>query len=369
MNIFKNKYYIFSILIIVSIFIGCNDKSDEDIKIGFIAGLSGKYSNLGSSVRDGLLLAFDEIDYKIDDKKIKIIQKDDKQNKDEAKKSIDSLIKSNVKIIVGNATSSMTTISLDAIKDKKDILLFSATASSNNFTGKDDNFIRVQLEQSTKKHIKAVNYLIKNNYKKVYLIYDSTNMSYVNGYKNIFQKLFVSKGGEKFVGSSNINNDYKNILNDLNSQEYDLILVVANSIDSANIIQYIRLNKINKKILSSGWAKTRNFIQNGGKAVEGVLFSTSYDEQSKDKGYIEFVNNFKNKYNVLPSSSAAQGYEVGKIIIENLKISSNPEKLKNRILNIKKYNGVQGDIIFDKYGDIFREYFMMTIKDSKYIKL
>jgi len=368
-NLLKDKKYLFIILIITSIFVGCNDKSDEEIKIGFIAGLSGKYSNLGSGVRDGLLLAFDEVNYKIDNKKIKIIQKDDMQNKDEAKKAITSLIKNNVKLIVGNTTSSMTAISLDAIKNKKDILLFSATASSNDFTGKDDNFIRVQLEQSTKKHIKAVNYLIKNNYKKVYFIYDSTNMSYVNGYKNIFQKLFISKGGENFVGSSDINNEYKDILNDLNTKEYDMILVVANSIDSANIIQYIRLNKINKKIFSSGWSKTRNFIQNGGKAVEGVLFSTSYDEQSKDKYYIKFLNSFKNKYNSLPSESAVQGYEVGKIIIKNLKISSNFETLKTRILNIKEYRGVQGNIIFDKYGDIEKEYFMMTIKDSKYIKL
>ena len=87
MKVFKNKQYLFILLIISIIFAGCSDKSDDDIKIGFVAGLSGKYSNLGTNVRDGFILAFDEIDNKIDGKKIKIIQKDDKQDNEEAKKN------------------------------------------------------------------------------------------------------------------------------------------------------------------------------------------------------------------------------------------------------------------------------------------
>lgn len=49
-------------------FTGCDTKNNNDIKIGFIVGLSGKYSSLGTSIRDGFLLAFDEIDYKINKK-------------------------------------------------------------------------------------------------------------------------------------------------------------------------------------------------------------------------------------------------------------------------------------------------------------
>ena len=63
--------------------------------------------------------------------------------------------------------------------------------------------------------------------------------------------------------------------------------------------------------------------------------------------------------------------EVGlqKILIENLKKSSDISTLKNRILEIKKYDGLQGDIIFDKYGDVFREYFIMKVQNSEYKKV
>ena len=110
------------ILVLITIFMfnACSKKENEDIKIGFIAGLSGKYSSLGTSIRDGFTLAFQEIDYTINNQKVEIIQKDDKQDENEAKKIIDGFVKDNIKLIVGNTTSSMTKISFPVINKQKD---------------------------------------------------------------------------------------------------------------------------------------------------------------------------------------------------------------------------------------------------------
>ncbi len=357
-----------SILLSSLFFTACDDKKEEEIKIGFVAGLSGKYSSLGTSIRDGFVLAFDEIDHTINNKQIKIIQKDDKQDKKEAKKIIDSFIKQEIKLIVGNATSSMTAISLPIVNKQKDMLLISATSSSDDFSFKDDNFLRIQVEHSVKRYKNLSQYAAKNGYKNIFFIYDSKNYKYASGYENIFQKTFIESGGNKFVGKADLNGDYKDIIKQLKEIKYDLILIVGNSLDSANIIQYIRHNKINTQILGSGWAKTMDFIENGGRAVEGVIFSTGYDDKSKDKKFLEFIERFKNKYNKTPSVFAAQGYELGQILIKELKQSSDISNLKQRILKTKKFEGLQGDIIFDKYGDVFREYFIMEVKNKEYIE-
>ncbi|MEA2017132.1 MAG: ABC transporter substrate-binding protein [Campylobacterota bacterium] len=365
----KSKQYILVLLVFILSFTGCNDKKDEEIKIGFVAGLSGKYSALGISIRDGFTLAFDEIDNKIDGKKVKIIQKDDKQDENEAKKIIDNFIKNDIKLVVGNATSSMTAVSVSAVNKQKNMLLISATASSSDFTKKDDNFLRIQVEHSDKRYKTLLDYTTQQGYKNIFFIYDSKNLKYTQGYEEIFQDMFVANGRNKFVGKVDLNKPYEEIVQSIKSVKNDLILIVGNSVDSANIIQYIRLNKINTKILGTGWAKTMDFITNGGKAVEGVLFSTGYDDKSKDKSFLDFVEKFKIKYGRVPSVFSAQGYELGQILIKNLRNSTDISTLKQRILTIKKYDGLQGDIIFDKYGDIFREYFIMEVKDSKYIKL
>ena len=71
----------------------------------------------------------------------------------------------------------------------------------------------------------------------------------------------------------------------------------------------------------------------------------------------------------MPFVLDAQGYELGKILIQNLLESEDISTLKQRILKKKIYEGLQGNIIFDKYGDITREYFIMQVKNAKYVKI
>ena len=75
-----------NILLIIFVFISftaCIDKNKEDsIKIGVILGLTGKYSDLGLYEKNGIVLAFDKINYQINNKKVELIFKDDKQDKE-----------------------------------------------------------------------------------------------------------------------------------------------------------------------------------------------------------------------------------------------------------------------------------------------
>ncbi|APW65413.1 hypothetical protein LPB137_05905 [Poseidonibacter parvus] len=356
-----------SFLIIIIFFNSCVNTKEEDIKIGFVAGLSGKYSALGTSIRDGFTLAFEEIDYMINNQKVEIIQKDDKQDENEAKKAIEYFLQNDIKLIVGNTTSSMSKVSYQIIDKQTDTLLISPTASSNYFNKKDDNFLRIQVENSDKKFKGLIEYVKKN--KNIVFIYDSKNQDYSSDYEKFFKKELQLKWQNSFVEKFDINEPYKNIVENLKIKKIDLIVVIANSIDSANIIQYLKVNDIKGQILASGWAKTKDFISNGGRAVEDVLFSTEYDENSKDIDFLKFRNLFMKTYNKEPSAIETQGYELGKILINKLSKSSDISTLKQRILKQEIYKGLQGNITFDKYGDVTREYFMMKVKNAKYVRI
>ena len=350
-------------------FTSCQDDKKDEIKIGFVAGLTGKYSSLGSDIRDGFMLGFDEINFKINNKKINIIQKDDNQDPKVAKTIIDNFIKNDIKLIVGNATSSMTKISIDTLKDKNDFLLASVTASASEFTKKDDNFIRIQVEHNEKRYDALKKYILKHNVKKVFYIYDNNNLIYSKGYFGFFQDILVHTGGEKFVDTNTIQDGYKNIIKKMKNNNFDLILIVANSSDSANLIQHLRINKINNDVLISGWANTNDFIEFGGKSVEGIVVSTGYDKYSKNKYYIDFITKFKEKYHTEPSVFSAQGYELSQILIKNLKKTTDISKLKSYILEEKIYKGLQGNITFDKFGDVNRDYFIMKVINGKFTKI
>lgn len=338
------------------------------IKIGFIAGLSGKYSSLGNSVHNGTLLAFEEINYTINGSKIKLIQKDDKQDNKIAKKVITELLDDDVKIIIGNSTSSMTEISIKEIENKKDVLLISPTASSNQFSNIDDNFLRTQISNNSKMFDTLSKYLIKNSLLNISIIYDENNLSYVNSFTNNFEKSFLLQGGKNLENKIKINQDYKKIISKLASNESDLILIIANSLDSSKLIQYIKLNNIKTKIVCSAWSKTNEFLTNGGKSVEGVVILTSYNDSSQNKKYLEFVKRYENRYKKKPSAFAAQAYETAHIIITTLKNNENIVKVKENILLKKDFDGLQGLIRFNSYGDVLRESFLMSVKNSKFEK-
>ena len=353
------------ILCILLIFMGCENKQDSDLKIGFFAGLSGKYSNLGVSSRDGFMLAFDEINYTIKNQKIQIIEKDDQQKDQKAKETIEYFVDNNIKLIVGNTTSSMTKVALPLIP--KDTLLLSSTASSSFFTKKEDNLLRIQVDNSSKRYISLAKSFISKGYKNIFFIYDSKNKAHTDDYNYILEKNFIDQGGKKYIGKMDLNSKYSNILAQLQKTQSDVIVIAGNSVDSASIIQYLRLHNIHAKIFVSGWAKTNDFIMQGGKAIEGVLFSGTYDENSQDKRFLRFKTAYENKYKKSPSVFALQGYELAQIIIQNLRNSMDVQTLKQRILQIKRYDGLQGDIIFDKYGDVMRNFFMMEVRNSKFV--
>jgi len=364
------KTIIFSGLIITFltyIFYSYNDS--KVIKIGLVAGLSGKYSSLGTDVRNGTVLAFEDINYRIDNTQFELIQKDDKQDKSEAKKVIEEFIEDDIKVVIGNSTSSMTKISLESIEEENDVMLISATASSDDFSFKNDNFIRTQVANNYRKFQSLSLYAKEKKYGNILSIYDPNNMSYSKGYMSNFQKAYVKNGGKPFLDSIKITQSYENIKEKINAQNVDTLLIIANSIDSAKLIQYLKINGINKIILCAGWAQTMDFIEEGGKAVEGVLFNTGYNSNSKEEKYLRFVVQYENKYNKKPSVFAAQAYETANILIETLQMDNNVLNLKTNILDKKNFKGLQGNITFDKYGDVNRKFFMMSVQDGQYKKV
>jgi branched-chain amino acid transport system substrate-binding protein len=364
------KITILAIVIIsVILFIQTRNSKPESIKLGFVAGLSGKYSTLGSNVRNGVLIALEEINYKIGNKKIELIQKDDKQNSKEAKKVINELINSDVKVIIGNTTSSMTQISIDIINKHKDVLLFSPTASSNLFSSKDDGFLRTQVANSSSKFASSVKYFMSKDIKNVISVYDSNNLAYSKDSINNLEKAFINENGKKFIDTIKLSESFETIKEKINKQNVDLIVVVASSIDSAKLIQYLRINNIDTTIMGSAWGRSQDFIEEGGISVEGVLFVSSYDNNSKIKRYLDFKEKFEKRFNKIPSVFAMQAYETTKIIIDTLKKDENVNNLKINILKQKVYNGLQGEIVFDKYGDVSRDFYLVNIKDGKYQRI
>lgn len=360
-------YMLISILFILLI-IFYYKKEEKVVKIGFVGALTSKYSVLGNAMMNGVLLAFEEVDYQIDNKKIELIFKDDKKDIELNKQIVNDFINQGVKIVIGNVTSSMSKVSMSIINNYDDMFMISASSASNEFTKKDDRFFRVHVANNAQRFHSFTKYIKEKNFNKVYGIYDPFNKTYTYDYLVNFEKSFISKGGSSFLNFSPTNEDLDLLVADIKDKNPDIIVICANSVDAARVIQYLRLNKINTQFASSEWAMTQSFLENTGKTSEGVIFNIDYDEHSQNKKFIDFVKRYENKYKQKPSIFASKAYELSTIIIELLK-KGDQTQLKENLLLQKKFQGLQDMIVFDEYGDVIRNFITFEVKDGKYIKI
>ena len=361
----KNIFIKLFLGIFLSIFfIGCFDNKEESIKVGVVLGLTGKYSDLGLDEKNGIILAFDKINYQINDKKIELIFKDDKQDEESNKLAVNELIKDNVKYIIGNATSSMSKVTLNLISKYNDIFQISPTASSSYFSDKDDNFFRVQTANSPKHFSRLTNLLKEHNAKHIYLIGDKNNKTYLYDYIHLFD----GNKEMKYEGIIDSNLPYEEIL--LKVKNADFIVQVENSTDASSLIQYLRINKNTTPIISSGWAKTKEFLENAGKWSEGIYFISTNYINYKDKDYQEFAKKFYEVYKYQANISNIQGYHAAKIITEALENTNGKvNDIKKYIIEKETFNIAGNEISFNKYGDIKTPYYIFEVKDNKFEKI
>ena len=351
----KKLYIVLAIILILVVYFFYFFKSSKKlIKIGFVGALTAKYSDLGNPMMNGIILAFEEEGYEINGKKIELIFKDDKKDEQVNREIVNDFIAQGIKIVMGNVTSSMSMIS--------------AASASNEFSGIDDQFFRVHVANNAQRFDSFTKYIINNNHKKIYGIYDPGNITYTKDYLENFEKSFISNGADSFIKYAKTDENLDDLVSDINSLNPDLILICANSVDAARLVQYLKMKNVQTQIASSEWAMTPAFIENSGKYSEEIIFNIDYDEHSKNEDFINFSNKFRQKYQMEPSLFASKGYELAKVIIELLKMGNQTELKKNLLIK-KEFKGLQDTIIFDQYGDVIRRFNTFKVINGKFEKV
>ncbi len=345
-------------------------RSDKTIKIGFSGCLTGHLSDLGINGRDGVILATEEINAKkgISGKKIELIIKDDKNDPAIAVKADKVLVSSGCIAIIGHMTSSMSVAAVPYINTTKTIMI-SPTTSTDKLEGIDDNFFRVISSNKMESEIIATYARNKLGVEKVVCLYDIGNKDFSESWLKNFEH-FLKKTKKDVLYKLKFNSknkiSYLDIAKRLIGFETDGICIIAGAIHTAMICQQIRKMGYNIPIISSGWAASPELIKYGGSAVEGLIFPQVFNKNSKNPMYLDFRKNFKKRFGRGVSFAAVCGYEAAKFVFMALSLPDKFSNIKKAMLKLEKFEGLQGEIFVDKYGDAKRDQFIITIKDGEF---
>lgn len=351
-------------ILLIAILASCSSK--KTISIGFIGTLSGKDSNIGIAMRDGLQLKVDEINAAggIDGRQIELIIRDDENNHDFIRKYNQEFIDQGILIIFGHELSSKAA-PMNEVTKGKEVIMLSPTLSTYEMSGLDDNFYRTitsNFDQGTGLGVDA-----KGNYANTLVIYDQKNAKFAEGVYQGYLSVFSGKH-DLFPVTTDITEVGQEIADKVKAGAYDSVLYILNPNDTMYMSQMLYKNNIKVQIYSSNWGMATNTLERGGQAIEGALFVSLLGDL-ENQSYKTFRDNYYKKYNKEPEFAAIYAYESGILMFEALKKSDSLtfKGIKDSLDNIGTIKGLLSDFTLDQYGDVSRTVFLAIVKDGKII--
>lgn len=347
---------------------GCAGR--QPILIGFSAELTGKRAELGVAARDGAQLAVDLVNESggINGRPLELIVRNDQGDPDVARQVDAELVEQGVVAIVGHITSEQTAAVFDYMNQAQ-VVLLSPTSSSTEFGKQADYFFRVMPSNRLFGEALAVHIYTDHDAHQLLGIYDLDNQSFTETFWHSIQTQFEALGGDaqQAVTFRSGQQDLKEVMAKVKAADPDSVVFIASAVDTALMAQYGRQIGLEADLFSSTWAQTEELLAKGGQAVEGMELSAVYNPQNPNPAFREFVERFETRYKRPPGLSAVYAYESVLVLAHALEqTGGRAAGLADTLTTIRGFEGAQGPISLDEYGDVIRDVYMVMIQGGEF---
>ncbi|NCC24275.1 MAG: amino acid ABC transporter substrate-binding protein [Deltaproteobacteria bacterium] len=339
---------------------------DRPVRIGFAGSLSGRFSDLATEGLNGLQLAVDEQNQVggIQGRRVEVLVRDIGYDSSLAAEAFIQLVDEGVVAVVGPMTSAMAPAMI-AEADQLRVPILSPTVSSNALAGKDDWFLRV-MSPSKAESVRLAGYAAKElNLRRLMAVVDVSNANYSLEYVDNFRAAFLETGGLEVLEQrfdTRTKPEFRTLASTVVHARPEAVLLVTGALDGAMICQHLRLGGMNGHLLSSGWAMTADFVAQAGQSGEGTLFCHPFKPMTG--AHHKFLDRFRQRFGHDPGFAGAMAYESGLTILQAMKQTLEPKRIKDILLQDREYAGVQGSFRFDRYGDAQRAMFLIEVRDG-----
>jgi branched-chain amino acid transport system substrate-binding protein len=344
----------------------------EPVVVGYLGGLSGKSSDVGSYGRDGAILAVEARNAAggIRGRKVLLDARDDEQLPARAAAGVNALADRGALAVVGPITSAMAESAVP-VANRRGLVLVSPTVTTDELLGKDDCFIRVigairDISGRMAEHLHD-----RQGVRLVATVSDTDNRAYTENWNARFMERLESRGGrivasEQFSSSGDVR--FAPIARRLAGSGADAILISTNASDAAMICQQLRKIGWKKPVAVASWASSGEFPSLGGASVEGVFVTQLFNRESRDPRYISFVERYRKRFGTDPGFASVLSYEAAETVMDALEANGvkGGDALKAQILRAGKRRGLQESYAIDAFGDATRDSHIAVVRDRAY---
>jgi branched-chain amino acid transport system substrate-binding protein len=358
------KRIFLSLLVLASLlmsFTACVDKSanggqttggGDTIKVGAYGDLTGGTSSFGTSTKNGIALAFEEINNAggVNGKKLEMIFEDDQGTPEKAKTVISKLVNQDKVVAVLGEVASSNSLAAAPVAQEAKIPMITPSSTNPKVTEVGDYISRVCFIDPFQGSVMAK--FAANTLKaKTAAVLGDNSSDYSKGLTQFFEEEFKRLGGTVVTKQTYAqrDQDFKAQLTQMRDQKPDVIYVPGYYGEVGIIAKQARELGMTQPLLGGDGWDSPELWKLGGASLKPAYISNHYSADNPAPEIQNFVKTYQAKFNVAPDSLAALAYDSAKVLADAIKRAGGTDsaKLKDAINATKDFKGVTGTITLD----------------------
>lgn len=319
-----------------------------------------------SGFRNGATLAVGDVNEKggVAGRDIDLAVEDDNGDPGLVPKVDERLFAKGAVVLIGHNTSATTAAALPVVARHKRLLM-GPEATSSQFAGKQDFFVRNEVREKVFAETLA-DYAVRTlKIHSVAAILDEKNTPYSRPFFDAFRaKMMASGGAAELVypyENLDVEEGARQVANAM-TRGSQAVLLIANGADTQKLAMAMRKIKDTMPLLSTPWSMPPSGANQLGPLPESLIFPCTWDPDSQAPAYLAFKKAYEGRFGIPVDYHAVHAYEAVTIVAQGLEATKGrPEDLPNAIATIGKFNGLQGPIQIDPYGDCTRQVYLLKV--------
>jgi branched-chain amino acid transport system substrate-binding protein len=345
----------------------CGCRPAPPIKVGFIGGLSGRVSDLAIDGRNGAQLAIETLNAQ-SGPRFELRVHDDAPAVGTPAAIVDMIADEGDAFAIGPMTSVLAK-AMAPEADKRQLVLISPTANSDDLSGMDDWFFRV-IPPAGPGAMQIADAAVGRGLLTAAVMAEWRNRTYSESFTEKFATRFRSQGGSVanvVRYESDQHPDYASIAGQLLASHPRLVLLVCGAVDASIIAQQLKRLDPDVQIAMASWAANVQLLQMGGRAIEGALVLQALDLDSPEPAYVAFRKRYVERYGNPPSQAAVFSYDATMLGAEGLRRKTDGQTLRDALRAPATWPGLQRPIVLDHFGDSVSGFRLSEVRQGHFV--
>ena len=372
---FRRLLFVLGLLFLVLAGFGCGAKSEQEVRLGVNAELTGSKPTVGDSCKKAMELLTEQINQvgglQVGNRKIplKLYIEDNEDKAESAAAAAQKLISQNNVLAVIGPNASGNAIPAARICEDSGVIMISPWSTNPKTTeGKKyifracfiDDFQGQVMAKFARQHLKA---------NTAAVLYDVAS-EYNKGIAEFFKQFFEADGGKvvAFASYTTGDKDFSSQLTTIKAAAPQ-VLFLPNYYNEVPLqVKQARNQGLSCAIIGSDSWGSQELLTLGGSDLEGAFFSTHYASDIATPKAQQFIQAFEAKYGKKPDDVAALTYDAGQLLCNVITQSGSLDRTKVRdtLAQVKEFEGVTGKMTFKGGGDPSKSAVILQVSGGRF---